>query len=54
MKGSVYKHKSMSFDSIVMASLVHTCIKYDQIKNAHELFDRMTENELKFSWKVVF
>lgn len=52
MKGSVYKHKSMSFDSIVMASLVHTCIKYDQIKNAHELFDRMTENELKFIGKL--
>ena len=54
MKGFVYKHKLMSFDFIVMASVVHTCVKYTKLKIVHELFDRMTENELKFSWKVVF
>ncbi|KAG5101024.1 hypothetical protein JHK82_046076 [Glycine max] len=54
VKGFVYKHKLMSFDFIVMASVVHTCVKYTKLKIVHELFDRMTENELKFSWKVVF
>ncbi|RZB76129.1 hypothetical protein D0Y65_034576 [Glycine soja] len=54
VNGFVYKHKLMSFDFIVIASVVHTCVKYTKLKIVHELFHRMTENELKFSWKVVF
>ena len=52
MKGFVYKHKLMSFDFIVMALVVHTCVKYTKLKIVHELFDRMTENELKFIGKL--